>query len=275
MTTILLNDNKYYREYTGINKFHEEGYYGSRVTIASGEIWSLRFYNPDNNCIDSIDIHSTDKNLHAINTAATFFQVSPKAKLHMLYSTNGRFTNTDYDSKFFIYSTEIIEKYNITSMYTSLIATKNDLWFKDLNEWMKDHPYFKWYWASGNDNNDTYNYIVELSETFGVTASNAKYINRSYINLFAAPTSTYTNIKAIHPTDIGDINIGTSFSAPWLCGMMALVDDFFIDKTGFPLTRNAARQFMMDHSYILSKNIRVVQLPKPSSININTYTKIK
>ena len=275
MTTILLNDNKYYHEYTGINKFHEEGYYGSRVTAASGEIWSLRFYNPDNNCIDSIGIHSTDKNLHAINTTATFFQVVPKAKLHMIYSTNGRFTNTDYDSKFFTYSSEIIEKYNITSMYTSLIATKNDLWFKDLNDWMRDHPYFKWYWASGNDNNDTYNHIVELPEMFGVTASNAKYINHSYTSLFAAPTCTYTNIKAIHPTDIGNMNIGTSFSAPWLCGMMVLVDDFFIDKTGCPLTRNAARQFMMDHSYTLSKNIRVVQLPKPSNININKYTKIK
>ena len=287
--TILLNDNKQYRKFTGVDLFHKEGYFGKRVSVASGEIWSLNIYNPNNQCYNPKHFLPITEYDHAINTAATFFQVAPEAKLYPVYSTNGRY-GKQYDSKFFDYSADIIDEYNITLMFTSLLSMRHNEWYNDLSNWMNEHPSFKWFWSAGNDDN-FYNPIIEIDQMFGVSAYTISTTNTIYpykINyaselidiIYSAPTMTYTNIKALKKSDIGYVNSGTSFSAPWLCGMMALVDDFFIDNTGHSLSRNAMKQFMNDNAVTISKSnidtaIKMVYLPKPSSIDIDKYKNIK
>ena len=119
--TVLLSDNDRHRAYTGVDKFHKAGYYGQRVKACSGENWSLNYYNPGGLCVDPLGIGTGSG--HAVDTAATFFQVAPKAKLYMLYSTNGRY-GTTYDSKFFEYSADVIEKEGINNMFVSLLCSR-------------------------------------------------------------------------------------------------------------------------------------------------------
>lgn len=54
---ILLHDNDRHRKFTGVDKFHNAGYYGERVIAASGESWTSK-YNPDglvHNPLNQID----------------------------------------------------------------------------------------------------------------------------------------------------------------------------------------------------------------------------
>ena len=286
--TVLLTDNDRHRKYTGVDKFHKAGYFGERVKASTGEDWSLSAYNPGGRCFDPLNM-AVGADSHAINTAATFFQVAPKAKLYMLYATNGRF-GTDYDSKFFNDSVEIIEKENITSMFVSLLATKHKGWHNDLGIWMDNHPYFKWFWAAGNESSKSYNPVMEVLQMFGVAAytlmADGSVVPAYYTSLspyvdFAAPSMIRTNTKATHPDDTCAPNAGTSFSTPWLCGMMALVDDFFIDKCGGPLTREAMEQFMRDNckdmndpGFDTKTGWGAVILPDPATIDIDKFWKI-
>ena len=71
---------------------------------------------------------------------------------------------------------------------------------------------------------------------------------------------------------------GTSFAAPWLCGM-ACWSMTFIDKTGKPLTHEAMMRFFRDHCvWILERRLRQQNrtrawfiLPEPSEINVWKY----
>ena len=289
--TILLKDNDRHRKYTGVDKFHRAGYYGERVRAASGETWPISKYNPGCKVFDHLGIGFGSDD-HPINTAATFFQVAPKAELYMLYSTNGSYSGDDvnYTSKFFQYSTNIIEKYNITNMFVSLNTSRHKKFFADLKNWYIMHPEFKPFWCAGNDSDKKYNTIMEIDEVIGVAAytlmmsgdvvpayysSLAKYVD------FSAPSMIYLNPDATKADDTAYPNSGTSFATPWLCGMSCLVDDFFIDKTGKPLTREGMVQFFKDHcvdigdkGFDKKTGFGAVVLPDPSEIDVQKYYKI-
>ena len=285
--TVLLTDNDRHRKYTGVDKFHKAGYFGERVNASTGETWTISKYNPGGLVRDPLGIGVSEG--HPIDTAATFFQVAPKATLYMLYASNGRY-GTDYESKFLQDSAEIIEKENITNMFTSLATIRHKQWFTDLGIWMDNHPYFKWFWSAGNDSTSKYNPIMEVLQMFGVAAytlmASGEVIPAHYSSIspyvdFAAPSMIRTNINATDPADSGVPSSGTSFSAPWLCGMMTLVDDFFIDKCGGPLTREAMEQFMRDNckdmndpGFDTKTGWGAVILPDPKSIDIDKYWKI-
>lgn len=287
MTNILLNDNNRHRKYTGVDKFHAAGYYGERVVAASGESWN-RKYDPDT-VYDPLNIGDKYYNeTHAVKTACTFFQVAPKAKLYMLESTGGKYYgNGTYENKFFKYSTDIIEKENITNMFISLNGSNNQNFLNDLSKWLQEHPEFKQFWAAGNDSDETYNPLIEVDETFGVAAYTlmvsgdvvpAGYSSVSKYVDFSAPSMIYVNPEATKSTDNGGSSSGTSFSTPWLCGMSCLVDDFFIDKTGKPLTQKAMYQFFKDNCTDLKDEgfddktgWGAVRLPNPEKIPISNY----
>lgn len=287
---ILLNDDNRHRDFTGVTRFHNAGYFGERVNAASGETWDTNRYNPDNlvrNCLK--DKQMSDE--HPINTAATFFQVAPKAHLFMLYSIDGSYGSGDnYNSKFFNESIEIIEKYNITNMFTSLNCSRHTKFFEDLKNWYIKHPNFKPFWCAGNDSSKKYNPIMEIEEVIGVaaytlmvngTVNPAYYSSISDYVDFSAPSMIYLNPQATKPDAATYSNSGTSFSTPWLCGMSCLVDDFFIDKKGLPLTREGMIQFFKDNCKDIGDKgvdpktgFGAVILPEPNSIDIDKYYNI-
>ena len=288
--TVLLRDDDRHRIATGVKKFHDAGYYGERVIAASGESWALSQYNPGDLVYDPLGIGGEPGgDPHSIHTASTFFQVAPKAKLYMLYSSDGIWRGDGtYESKFLNKSTEIIEKVGITNMFVSLnFGTRHEEFFTDLATWMNRNPNFKFFWAAGNDSNKKSNAIMEVQEVIGVAAytlmvdgtMNPAYYSSLSENVdFSAPSMIYTNINATKPTDSGYPNSGTSFSTPWLCGMSCLVDDFFLDKKGAPLTNAGMTQFFKDHCIDLrdpgfdtKTGWGAVVLPDPAEIDVEKY----
>lgn len=288
METILLDDNKQERDYTGVSKFHAAGYFGERVVAASGESWALEAYNPGGRVLDPLGI-GTDNDTHAINTAATFFQVAPKARLFMLPATKGVFySDGSYSSEFLDKSAALIEQYNVTNMFVSKSASAHKQFFNDLSAWLRGHGDFKYFFAAGNYDTEKYNEIIEIDEITGVAAYHinadgaaiqAGYSSESEYVDFAAPSSIYLNIHAKSPKDSKGLpKTGTSFAAPWLCGMAVLVDDYFIDKTGKPLSRDAMLRFFKDYSYDIyaegfdnKTGYGAVRLPDPAEIDIVKY----
>lgn len=288
MTTVLLDDNKKFREYTGVQKFHDKGYYGERVCAGTGESWKLSYYNPDDNVFDPTAINSTaaDSNTHAVKTAATFFQCAPKAKLYMI-PTTGRIGSTLDNWDFMTKGLQAIKDYNITNMFTSLSLSFNSVCREEVPKALAEVPDFNWFVSAGNDSSEKFNTMMYVDEITGVGAyiidvngniSKAGYTSESELVDFAAPSMIRINVSATKPSDQGGPQNGTSFSAPWLCGMACLVDDFFIDKTGKPLTRDMMRQFMLDHTVDIHTEgfddytgWGAVVLPDPDEIDINKY----
>ena len=288
MTNVLLNDNNRHRKYTGVDKFHAAGYYGERVKAASGESWNMK-YDPVGQVHDPLGIADVGySGTHAVHTCCTFFQVAPKAQLYMLESTGGRYYgNGSYENKFLSKSVDIIEKEHITNMFTSLTTNNNTNWLNDMKKWLQDHPEFKQFWAAGNDDTDTFNPIMVIDEVFGVAAYtlmvNGDVVPAGYSSVsehvdFSAPSMIYTYPEATKATDSGCSHSGTSFSTPWLCGMSCLVDDFFIDKTGKPLTQKGMYQFFKDNTTDLKDEgfdsktgWGAVILPSPEKIVISNY----
>lgn len=71
---------------------------------------------------------------------------------------------------------------------------------------------------------------------------------------------------------------GTSFSSPLLCGMLALVQQFFLDRTGRTLNQEQLYQFVVDNSLDLGDVGKDAEyghglfiLPSPEDIAINKY----
>nr|DAQ98891.1 MAG TPA: Phosphodiester glycosidase [Caudoviricetes sp.] len=286
-SVVLLDDNKRHRKYTGVSKFHAAGYYGAGIVAASGEAWSLKSYNPDDQCVDPFgEGFGTG---HSLNTAATFFQVAPKAQLYML-STSSLLSGTpgrSYD-KFVTKSIPLIKEKRITAMFNSFTKQYNNETREAITNSLKEvEDFFKCFFAMGNDSTKDYNQITDIEEIFGVSAYTlmvsgeavpAGYSSESETTDFAAPSMIYTNTTATKPSDSGGPNAGTSFSAPWLCGMCCLLDEFFIDKTGKPLTREMTYRFFKDHTKDLGnpgfdkKNgYGAVILPDPSEIDVEKY----
>ena len=290
-TNILLDMNKPLRDFTGVTKFHNAGYYGERVNVASGESWDIENYNPDNLVHDPLNLNNPncDTTSHGTRTAYTFFQVAPKANLYMMYSVEGK---SGLENEFYFVSrgNDVIQKENITCMFTSLLVDNQYGWFNDLSQWMQENPNFKNFWCAGNYDKEDSNLIMSIEEITGVAAyhlintingpspSPAIYSSESENVDFAAPSMVKINFYAKSPSDQGFPVSGTSFSTPWLCGMAALVDDFFIDKTGRPLSRDKMMQFFKDNTVDIGEpgfdvecGYGAVVLPDPSEIDIWKY----
>lgn len=287
---ILLDNNNKFREFTGVNKFHQQGYFGQNVIAASGEYFDIN-YNIDDLIYDPLN--KTTINDHGLQTAATFFQVAPKSKLFMLPSVQGSYSgnNIDYTNDFLNQSVKIIQKYNITNMFVSLVGTRHKKYYSDLSYWLQQNNNFKYFWAAGNEGNYSANPMLEINEIIGVgayqllddnTIRKMGYSSESKYLDFMAPSFTYTNPDAKYSNDVSGLNGGTSFSTPWLCGMACLVDDFFISKTGKPLTRAKMMEFFIDNCIDMNDigfdqltGYGAVILPDPLSIDIEKYQKIK
>ena len=286
----LLNSNARHRVFTGVEKFHRAGYYGNGIFAATGESWDIDKYNPHS--LVEIPFGSGIGTGHAIMTAATFFQVAPHARLAML-PTESVLSGTDPDTKsydrFVDKAIPYIKKYGITSMFNSFGKEYDTITGPQISVALNSvKDTFKCIYAMGNYSGEKYNRITDIPEVFGaaayevintITAKPVAYSSKPHnTSTFAAPSNIYIDTEAISIHDKGTMFMGTSCAAPWLCGMVCLIDEFFIDKTGRPLSRDAMHQFLFDHcvaigDYDSHKNIGngAVVLPNPENIKIDNY----
>ena len=285
--TILLNANSRHRKYTGADKFHAAGYYGERIIAATGESWSLDEYNPGGLVLDPLG-RGTGNPDHPINTASTFFQFAPKAKLVMLNMGSGSFNDPDKCyCRFLEESLPVIQEYGILNQFCSFTTSPNKTVREMYQKAMDQVPDFKLWWSIGNDDDDGYNKITDMECMYGVGAYKImvdgsivpEYFSSESVTVdFCAPDMIYTSINATSADASAGPNTGTSFSSPTLCAMACLVDDFFIDKTGHPLTRENMYKFFLDNcedlkeeGFDVATGHGAVRLPDPSEIDVEKY----
>ena len=84
MKQVLLDSNTWLRRVTGVEKWHKKGYYGTGIVAGTGENVDTAKYDAGGQIVHVLDRAGSE---HAIQTAATFFQVAPEATLYS-FSTN-------------------------------------------------------------------------------------------------------------------------------------------------------------------------------------------
>ena len=288
-TNILHVENNHIRTYTGVKKFHDAGYYGQRVVAGTGENWDINNYNPDDLILIPFGNGIGWGNYsggHGTKTAATFFQVAPQTKLVQLSKINSARTGKNCYCGLELYCIDYIKEYNITSIFCSFEMICDKYLAEKYSSVIDSLEYFNMFLSAGNDASSDY---VELAMCDAINTVGAYYVSgsRAYIEDFTSQTSYVDfgapdkqTVKFAKETGVIEYGkqSGTSFSAPWLCGMSCLINDFFIDKTGKPLHYKKMRQFLEDYSVDIGKDgidsqvgYGAVILPNPSEIPIDKY----
>ena len=286
----LHSENSGIRRATGVTKFHDAGYYGERVKMGTGEDWDINKYNPDD--LVQIPFGNGDgwgnfSGGHGSKTAATFFQVAPKSQLYQLSKVFGARTGKNCYCGFEDYCLEVIEKENLLGMFCSFDQICDKYLSEKYTTLLDQLGTFKYVVSAGNEYGEDYNELMECESIFGIGAcyvSGSSFKPESFTSRceyvdFSAPDRQTTKFagKADTVIEYGK-NSGTSFSAPWFLGQIALLDDYFIDKTGKPLSYKAVFEFVKDNvtdideeGFDTTSGHGVFVLPEPSSIVLENY----
>lgn len=253
--------NDYIREYLGVDKWHKAGYTGKRVKALTGERldeWMTR---------------------HSQQTAAAFHEIAPDAKLS--YAP-------------FPGAGNVVEKFHnlrgdACVMFVSLAVQGGN--GKEIADGAIPDNLFVCVGA-GNYGEDYANGMMLPASAYGVGAVDvrwsamrggepvpgakllvqaASYTSHSELVDFGAATGLYLD-------GYPDTFTGTSCAAPVLAGMAALVNDFFMDKTGRPLPHLSMLRFMKDHAVDIEEPGKdeksgwgIPVLPDPDTIDIWLY----
>lgn len=279
----MLDKNKAIHEFTGVSRFHAAGYTGSRVKAATGEALVKEDWPGPGRVEELLNKGEDSTSGHCKMTAAVFFEVAPDATLYR--ASNDIRRNQDGSYTFDLYDVFLpeMEELGITLMFTSESSGspgQNEV--DRANCFAEENDWFTPFWAAGNDGDDTYNGKIRLSGNVGVSAYSlveGKAIPKSYSSeseyvAFSAPTDIAYQLNGQAVKTGG----GTSAATPYLCGMAALVQDFFIDKTGRPLKREALLRFLRDNCIDLEEPGRdsktgygAVILTYPAEIDVWKY----
>ena len=287
---ILHSENGGIRRQTGVSKFHDAGYYGERVRMGTGESWDINNFNPD----DLVEIPFGNgpgwgnfSGGHGTKTAATFFQVAPKSKLYQLPKITSARTGKNCYCGFEDYCLEVIEKYNLLGVFCSFDQICDKYLAAKYTTILNQLKTFKYVVSAGNEYGSDYNELMECESVFGIGAcylygtkfkpeaftSRCEYVD------FSAPDRQTVKFAANEDSVIEyGKESGTSFSGPWFLGQVALLDDYFIDKTGRPLEYKAVFDFVMDNikdidaeGFDETTGHGVFILPEPESIVLENY----
>ena len=292
MKNVLLDSNAWLRRVTGVDKFHAAGYFGSRVIAGTGEKVNTEVYSAGGRIIPVLGDGTSE---HAVQTAAVFFQVAPEATLYS-FSTNTRLAGGQKHWDFFTDCVPVIDEKRISNVFFSRV--ENDKTAREKHAAvLAARPWLKEFWAAGNDGAGGYSKLLQVEDAIGVGAAEvlrsnkviggprvypAGHTSQTELVDFAAPGNPGVNIRATSQSDSAQILAGTSFAAPWLCGMACLVDDFFLDRTGQALSRAAMVRFFKDHCQDIGEEGKddragfgLVVLPEPGEIDIERYVEVK
>lgn len=262
----MISKNDYIREWLGVDVWHKKGYTGKRGLTLTAE--------------------PIPGGSHAQRTLAVFKEIAPDREVK-----HRAFTDSRTQAHGFV---DYVKECDADCMYMSLSTqggSKEDEVEKYFNACWPER--FSLFLSAGNDGSTQYNHIIEREKCYGVGAVELRWSMQNgsgkplpgakMLVIPAGYTSEdddvdFGGITKVYDKEVGQAFDGTSCAAPVLCGMVALVNDFFIDKTGKPLKHEAMYQFLKDHCYDVTEDGKdkltgygAPRLPDPDTIDIWKY----
>ena len=256
--------------FCGVDRWHKAGYTGKRGLSATGERFDPKGTLLDG-WVDDPFCGQYTQNLddaHAYHTAYIHHVFAPGRKMVMLPY---RF------SEFQKYSVDYIKTRDVDCMFLSVSSDTNG---RQFDPFLLDLPHLSYFSAAGNDGTGRFNQLLLAEGIYGVGAIEVpslkipSYTSEADDVDFCAPTAlTVDFVNGVTYT----FN-GTSCSTPALCGMAACVNDFFLEKTGKPLTKTQMYQFFKDCAKDVGAQGKdpkcgwgIPVLPDPATVDIEQY----
>jgi len=270
---------------SGVSMWHELGYTGKGIRIANleGTDPSLWFFNgkikdPFGN------VSGVGRNYHGHQTADILHQVAPEADIYIL-SSAGSYSKNKAEGKFIEQSIPFMESEGIHLVNASLGGTNNRI----LNERIKQAQSHGVTFVTSAGN--------EAEEGAGGYARSGVWIAVGAVHLSGKGEILHAEYSSIDEevdfVQFSDLYVhdarpgyedrtfpvqGTSFSSPMLCGMLALVQQLFLERTGRTLYQDELYEFMENYSVDLwelghdtKSGYGLFILPNPESIDVWKY----
>ena len=253
--------NDYIREYLGVDKFHAQGYTGKRVHALTGE---------------RIEGTVTE---HAKQTRLAFLEIAPDATLSYAPLPTASNTAPEFEKlrgDACVMFASVSMQGSSGARYADpvipadtfvCVGAGNDAW-SGYNGWMGADSIYgvgavDIVWSATRNG--------EPVHGAKLLVHSAQYTSHSDLVDFGTATGLFLDGYA------GRFP-GTSCAAPVMAGMAALVNDFFIHKTGRPLPHLSMYRFMKDHAEDIEAKGKdevtgwgIPRLPDPDSIDIWLY----
>lgn len=272
-------------ELSGINYWHELGYTGKGIKIANMESCNVDAWYFKNQIKDPLN-HKRNKldNAHGNQTINILSQVAPDADFYIL-PTSGSYGNNYAKGDFPEKAIPLMMSEGIHLINASLGGINNDI----LNNRIKNaqEKGVTFITSAGNEGDKG---TSEYASSGAWISVGAVHMNKKGdINLASyssiGETVDFVQFSGIYANDIRPTHkdrtiyvTGTSFSSPMLCGMLALVQQFFLEKDGQTLRQDRLYQFMLDNSVDLGNVGKDVEyghglfiLPDPEAIDVGKY----
>ncbi len=279
-----IEHNKKEFEICGILRWHELGYTGKSIKIAEIEeanpslpFFDGKLHDPFGECTNAI------LNGHGQKVLDVMHQVAPDAELYSLPSgiiSNSNNVSGDFIEKTLPYAIEN----NIHIINASLGGLNHLALNEKILEVQKHGVVFTT--SAGNEGQKGLSGFAESNAWIAVGAVGW---NDKYKEIFLKNYSSrgpeldvvcFSGLyihDAKNPDRVFQVE-GTSFSAPMLAGMLALVQQFFLERVGRTLYQDEMQQFIYDHVFDLGSKgpdseygYGLFVLPEPESVDIGKY----
>lgn len=271
-----LNEDAF--EFLGITKFHENGYTGKHIAIASKESIIEGVFD-DVECDEYFECNSTNKQAKHGTTVMDYIrQVVPDAR-KIACDFSGMTEKN-------VWKCEGMEKLlsNPPQVFTSSSYNSSDSQEHHMKKYreLRDKGCFLVHGA-GNDGEDGVLDVVK-NDVFKAVAAYSMFCGKPKREKFSSVGEEvdFASLDNLRASWDNKRHTGTSFSAPIFAGMVGLVQDFFISKTGKQLDYENLLQFIKDNCIDLEETgidnksgHGLFILPEPDSINISKYMEIK
>lgn len=280
-----INDKEF--DISNIKTWHNKGYTGKNIKIANLEPCYTSAWYFEKDIKDPFNIgRNTGENNHGDHTINVISQVAPNADLYIL-PDEGSYDMNSANGNFIEKTIPFLESEEIQLVNASLSGVDNEV-LRDRIILAQEQNVTFITSAGNEDERGASGYARSGS---WITVGGVLLDNKG--NTVLEPTSsrddclTCVQYTGIYVNDIREHRKkekryvrGTSFSSPMVCGMLALVQEFFLEKTGQTLNQKTLCKFILDNSIDLGTPGKDIEyghglfvLPNPDDIDINRYVK--
>lgn len=270
--------NKEAFDFLGITKFHQSGYTGKNITIASKESIIEGVFD-DVECDGYFEYNSTNKQAKHGTTVMDYIrQVVPDAR--KIACDFSGITEKN------VWNCEGMQKLldNPPQVFTSSSYNSSDSQEHHMKKYreLREKGCFLVHGA-GNDGEDGVLNVVK-NDVFKAVAAYKLFCGKPKKESFSSVGEEvdFASLDNLRATWDNKRHTGTSFSAPVFAGMVGLVQDFFIAQIGKQLDYENLLQFIKDNCIDLEETgidnksgFGLFILPEPDSIEISRYMNTK